>query len=26
VADPRAPRAKDLDYGTEASVLMVNPQ
>ena len=26
VADPRAPRAKDPDYGTEASVLMVNPQ
>jgi 1,4-alpha-glucan branching enzyme len=26
VADPRAPRAKDIDYGTEASVLLVNPQ
>lgn len=26
VADPRAPRAKDPDYGSEASVLMVNPQ
>ena len=26
VTDPRAPRAKDPDYGTEVSVLMVNPQ
>ncbi len=25
VADPRAPRAKDLDYGGDASVLMVTP-
>ena len=24
VADPRAPRARDLDYGGDASVLMVN--
>jgi hypothetical protein len=26
VADPRAPRARDLDYGGDASVLMVTPQ
>lgn len=25
VADPRAPRAKDMDYGGDASVLMVTP-
>ena len=25
VADPRAPRAKDLDFGGDASVLMVTP-
>ena len=24
VVDPRAPRARDLDYGGDASVLMVN--
>jgi hypothetical protein len=26
VADPRAPRARDMDYGGEASVLMVTAQ